>query len=341
MLFNSKLFTFVTTLVFMTATLPTAPFAPSPLNSGPRLGWTTLPSLPKARARPATTVGRDGKIYVFGGFTGANGAYQVTNSVFIYDPRGRTWSQGVTMPIAMEGGTAVTLPNGRIVVMGGGVGCFFTQACAILQTVQEYDPRSHVWCLLAPMRTPRYRFAATLGLDNRIYAIGGWNGRSVLASVEAYSLRTNNWRSVASLPQAEESAAATVTHNRVVVAGGTGSNTSFYNDLFVFDGHRWRNGSPMRTPRADFGLVVNATGQLYAFGGYNPADNFLAKAETYNPATDTWAAMAALPRPMASFGAVTGPDGRAYAIGGYDGNMANTQVVAYGPVTPRKNPFAG
>lgn len=339
MLCRSTLFSFVTALVLSALTLPTTLSTPVSFNSRPSLGWTTLTSLPQPRARPATTVGRDGKIYVFGGFTGAGSAYQVTNTVFIYDPGRRTWSQGTTMPVAMEGGAAVTLPNGRIVVIGGGVGCFFTQACAILQTVQEYDPHNHSWCLLPPLHMPRYRFAAALGPDGRVYAIGGWNGRSTMSSVEVYTPRTNTWRSSVSLPQAEESAAATVTHNRVVVAGGTDGNASYYNDLFVFDGHRWSNGSPMRTPRADFGLVVNTQGQLYAFGGYNPADNYLTKAETYNPATDTWATIAALPRPMASFGAVRGPDGRAYAIGGYDGNTTSTQVAAYGVLVPRKNPF--
>jgi len=310
-----------------------------------RFIWTTPTSLPAARSRPAVAVGHDGNVYVFGGWIASNGFYSVTNTTFIYNPRTGRWSQGTAMPIAMEGGAAVTLADGRIAVLGGGAGCFNTQACAIFQTVQVYNPRTHSWCLFAPMRSPRYLFAAVLGVDGRIYAIGGWNGREPMASVEAYDARANTWNPVTSLPHAEEAVAATVTRGRIVVIGGAdGTASGFtmpYNDLFVYNGHRWISGSPMPTPRFDFGIAINPRGQIYAIGGFvsnGGSLTYLRTVESYDPATDSWSTVTPLPRALGSLRAVTGPEGHIYTIGGYNGAPVAT-VFAYRLRTAQDNPF--
>jgi N-acetylneuraminic acid mutarotase len=174
--------------------------------ANPGFGWSTPTSLPAPRSGAAVAVGHDGNIYVFGG---TNGVTEDYNSLFVYHPRGNSWSMGATMPFAVEGNAAVTLPDGRIMVIGG-TGCHITQQCTTYKTVEVYDPKLHSWCLLAPMRTSHYRFPAVLGPDGRVYAIGGWNGREAIATVEAYSIRANTWTTVTSLPQAEESTAAVV-----------------------------------------------------------------------------------------------------------------------------------
>lgn len=304
--------------------------------------WTTPTSLPAPRARPAVAVGHDGNFYVFGGFTGSGGSFHVTNSTFVYNPRSGRWSQGTTMPIGLEGAAAVTLPDGRIAVMGGGSGCFGTRICTIYRTAQVYNPKTHAWCLLAPMHTSRYLLAATLGANGRIYAIGGWNGQASVASVESYDSHHNKWTPATSLPQPEDGMAATMTRGRIVVIGGSedtaAGGANFYNNLFIYNGHRWNSGSPMPTPRSDLAVAVNATGQVYAIGGYNPSGGYLARVEAYNPATGRWVAAKPLPRPLSTLGAATGPYGRIYTFGGYNG-MPQAQVAVYGLRSPASNPF--
>jgi len=308
--------------------------------ASPSFGWTTPTSLPAPRSSAAVAVGHDGNIYVFGG---TNGETEDYNSVFIYHPRSNAWSMGATMPFAVEGNAAVTLPDGRIMVMGGGTGCHNTQQCTTYKTVEVYDPKLHSWCLLAPMRTSHYRFPAVLGPDGRVYAIGGWDGREAKATVEAYNIRANTWTTVTSLPQAEESAAAVVIRHRIAVVGGfdgsfaaSGGGT-FYNNLFVYDGKTWESGSPMPTPRAQLATGVGPQGLIFAMGGYAPR-RYLSTVEAYNPQSDTWSNKPPLPKPLAIFGAAMTADGRIYTFGGWDG-APSTQVAVYGTRAARHNPF--
>ncbi len=45
--------------------------------------------------------------------------------------------------------------------------------CTALNTVEAYSPKTNTWSSVAPMPTVRYGLAASLGIDGRIYAIGG------------------------------------------------------------------------------------------------------------------------------------------------------------------------
>jgi len=303
--------------------------------AGASAGWFSPTSLPEPRESVAATVGHEGNIYVFGGTDGVTDF----NTVFIYHPRANSWSVGATMPFGVEGAVAVTLPDGRIMVMGGGAGCHYTQHCTTYNTVEVYDPRSHAWTLLAPMHAPHYRGAAVLGPDGRVYIIGGWNGTAALATVEAYNTRTNTWAIVVSLPQAEEGVAAVVTRHRIAVVGGFDGGNAYYNNLFVYNGKTWQSGSPMPTARANLGAVVGPRGLIFALGGYAPG-TYLATVEAYDPRTDSWAGKAPLPRALETIGAVTTANGWIYAIGGWYGS-ASRMVAVYGPRPARHNPFAG
>ncbi len=299
------------------------------------LGWSTLTSMPAPRAEASVAVGHDGNIYVFGGTNGVNEDY---NTVFIYHPQGNSWSMGATLPFDVEGSAAVTLPDGRIMVIGGGTGCHNTQQCTTYKTVEAYNVRSHAWSLLAPMRTSHYNFPAVLGSDGRVYALGGWNGISALATVEAYDIRANNWTNVANLPQAEEGAAAVVTRHRIAVMGGYDGEHTVYNNLFVYDGRAWNSGSPMPTARTFLGAAVSSQGLIFAIGGFMPQST-LATVEAYDPKTDAWSRKAPLPRAVSLLGTAATADGRIYAIGGWYGSPS-AQVAVYAALPGHRNPFS-
>jgi N-acetylneuraminic acid mutarotase len=173
--------------------------------------WRQVAVMPEGVARPATATGRDGNIYVFGGA----GAAAVSNGTFIYHPRTNTWTEGANLPTPREGAQAITLPDGRIVVIGGearGTSGCTTDLCqdgTVYNTVEEYTPASNTWRTLAPLMTPRYRFAAAF-YRGHIYVFGGVDGREVLSRVEAYDPRTNAWNYAAPLPQPERGPAAAV-----------------------------------------------------------------------------------------------------------------------------------
>jgi N-acetylneuraminic acid mutarotase len=286
--------------------------------------WSTPTSLPAPRVRPAAATGKDGNIYVFGG-SADNIDYDTT---FIYNPRTGSWTEGANMPTAREGAQAVTLPDGRIIVLGGGTGCHGTQHCAVYGVAELYTPRTNTWRAAAFLQTPRYRFAAALGKDGRVYAIGGWDGNHALYSVEAYSPRTNTWAYAPSLPLAERAPAAAVDRRgRIIVVGGDNAadtGTAYYNSTFIYSNGGWSNGTPMPTAREDLGAARGADGQIYAVGGYN-SGGYLATTEAYNPDTNTWSIVGSLPLKICCAGVVAVATGQIYAIGG-EGD-SSTQVA--------------
>ena len=78
-------------------------------------GWNTLPPLTQARKQHAVTVSGD-KIYAIGGF--AQGLlYNPT--IEVYSTTANAWSRAPNLPAGRYGHTAVTMPDGRIFVIGG------------------------------------------------------------------------------------------------------------------------------------------------------------------------------------------------------------------------------
>jgi len=299
-----------------------APFA----SVNDSLGWnSTLTALPQGRRGPAAAVGLDGVVYVFGGQDDGTGIDY--NTTYSYHPSSNAWATGASMPISVASAQAVTLPDGRIVVLGGGTGCYFSNPCHVTNAVNAYDPRTDTWSALAPMLSPRYNFAAVV-LNGFIYAIGGWNGSAELASMERYDPSSNTWSPDASLPQVTEAPGAAVDGQTIYVVGGYDATTKQRNTMYLYHAGVWSAGPAMPTARANLSAALGADGRIYAIGGYNQADGFLATVEAYNPPYARWDAATPLPTAVGCLAAVSTPRGQIYAIGG---NYTSTQVAIYGP----------
>lgn len=135
--------------------------------------WTILAPLPTAAADACATYDGAGHMLVIGGINQA-GAARLAN-VAQYDIATNTWSDTAVpdLPVALSGARAVLGADGRIYVMGGEVGPL--GAGTTVATVYKLEPATLTWTLAAPMATPRRWFAAVLGSDDHIYAIGGDN----------------------------------------------------------------------------------------------------------------------------------------------------------------------
>ena len=64
--------------------------------------------------------------------------------------------------------TTTLLPSGRVIVIGGE-----TLARERLSDVEEYDPATGEWTVVATMTTPRANHSATLLPDGRVLVVGG------------------------------------------------------------------------------------------------------------------------------------------------------------------------
>jgi len=128
-------------------------------------------------------------IYALGGDTRID-VPNIVDTVEAYDPDSETWSTVAHMPTArrfLAGGTG---KDGTIYAIGG-VCCgvdFPGTDPHFFDTVEAYNPDDDTWKTdLPPMSTARGSLRAAVGEDGRIFAIGGYDGKTILNTAEAYS----------------------------------------------------------------------------------------------------------------------------------------------------------
>ena len=121
----------------------------------------------------AAVLGRDNKIYIFGGgdksekMTGKRPVYNTTE---VYDPETNTWEYRAPMPEPRFTAAGALGADGRIYIMGGSLG---QSDSPPLRDVFIYDPVADTWEKGPSMQLPRSDLAGVSTPDGKIYAIGG------------------------------------------------------------------------------------------------------------------------------------------------------------------------
>uniref|UniRef100_M3YIF9 Kelch like family member 12 n=1 Tax=Mustela putorius furo TaxID=9669 RepID=M3YIF9_MUSPF len=178
--------------------------------------------------------------------------------------------------------------NEVLLVVGG-----FGSQQSPIDVVEKYDPKTQEWSFL-PSITRKRRYVASVSLHDRIYVIGGYDGRSRLSSVECLDYTADEdgvWYSVAPMNVRRGLAGATT-------LGGAG--VALLND------------------------------HIYVVGGFDGTAH-LSSVEAYNIRTDSWTTVTSMTTPRCYVGA-TVLRGRLYAIAGYDGNSLLSSIECYDPI---------
>jgi WD40 repeat protein len=141
----------------------TGHFVPSGSMTTPRMGHTA-------------TLLADGRVLITGGFiTGLiNGQFGVSSTAELYDPATDSFSTTGQMGVMREEHTATLLPNGLVLVAGGGN-----------PTAEVYDPSTGLFVPTSSMETERTGHSATLLPNGKVLVAGG-GSRFPLASAELY-----------------------------------------------------------------------------------------------------------------------------------------------------------
>ena len=121
--------------------------------------------------------------------------------------------------------------------------------------------------------------------------MGGFNAAG--ASLDSvYVFDGSTWAAGPRLPLPVDHPSAAALDDRVYLAGGH-SNGRDSARLFRLDSDHWTELGSMHYARGGHALVA-AAGKLYAIGGNDSRAN-VAPAEAYDPASNTWAVLPALP----------------------------------------------
>ncbi|CAI5648315.1 unnamed protein product [Oreochromis niloticus] len=208
------------------------------------------------------------------------------------------------------------------------IGGFGSQQSPI-DIVEKYDPKTQEWSFLPNIARKR-RYVATVSLHDRVYVIGGYDGRSRLSSVECLDYTADEdgvWYTVATMNVRRGLAGATTLGDMIYVAGGfDGSRRHTSMERYDPNIDQWSMLGDMQTAREGAGLVV-ASGLIYCLGGYDGL-NILNSVERYDPHTGHWTSVT----PMATK--------RSDMTGTLSSAVSNvtTQLSTLGKLLPRWQP---
>ena len=115
---------------------------------------------------------QDGQVLITGGDTDSNGT---VNWAELFDPAGGPLIATGSMSWARDGHSATPLPDGTVLVAGGGTNIFdsATKSTLVTASAELYDPASGTFSPTGWMTTPRLTQAAVLLNNGQVLVTGG------------------------------------------------------------------------------------------------------------------------------------------------------------------------
>jgi hypothetical protein len=296
-------------------------------------GWSAAGSTATFRLYHTATLLQNGKVLVVGG---ANGLEQedLSSTAELYDPATRTWSSTGKLVKGRMSHTATLLPNGKVLVVGGGRTRPEPSPAPRLPA-ELYDPATGSWTVTGSPAEDHIFHTATLLPNGKVLVVGG----GTLA--ELYDPATGSWSLTASpLRGRGRHMAVLLPNGKVLVSGGL----DLANSAEVYDPETgtWAlTGQPSKA-RHDHTATVLSDGKVLVVGGSTLGGiPFNVTTELYDPATGTWSATGNLTVGRALHTATLLSDGKVLVSGGNGStNQALTSAEVYDPAAGTWEPTA-
>jgi hypothetical protein len=277
----------------------------------------------------------DGRVLVAGGYYDDAGGDHYLGSAEVFNPATSSFSSAGlgAMGTARRGAVAAPLPDGRVLIAGGS---YDDGTEHYLASAEVFNPATGAFTAVNDMTVARVRAAAAPLADGRVLVAGGNNGSTRLSSAEVFTPATGAFTPVNDMGAARaRAAAAPLADGRVLIAGGTNgvplpgaeagpalATAEVFNpatNTFSAAGIG-AMGTARRAPAA----ARLPDGRVLVIGGSNDdsGEHYLASAEVFNPATNTFSSAGIGTMGNHRTGAVAAPlpDGRVLVAGGYDGS---------------------
>jgi N-acetylneuraminic acid mutarotase len=304
--------------IHQTSAAPTPPVSTT-------ISWATKANAPfKFAEGSAASVG--GKFYALGGYDTTSPSWQATNKVSRYDPTTNTWDARAPMPLRLTHiGVA---SDDRFIYVAGG---YITNSQGIQifasKSAFKYDTQTNAWTSLPNL--PLARGAGATVLVNRTLHFFGGVDLNRVDRTDHWTLNLDNvsagWVTKAALPVRKNHLGAAVVNGKIYAVGGqigTDDATGNQSSVYAFDPstNTWTAVASLPKVRSHIGGATFAfDGKIVVAGGITAGGSFgqsLNDVTIYDPVTNKWSVMTALPQIRHSISA-TVVSGKIVAVGGY------------------------
>jgi N-acetylneuraminic acid mutarotase len=198
-------------------------------------------------------------LYVIGG---SPDGVHVTNAVWAYNPKTKTWTSKSAMPTA-RASIGVAVEKNIIYVVGG------TDGVNRFNTVESYNPATDTWTEEAPLLVGKSEPSVGL-VGTTIVAADGYTSSQWTGDNEGYNAATNTWTSFAPDPTARNGACAGGIGPQLYVAGGydTFGAALSLTESFKVSKNAWTTPLASMPLASEFAGAAVYKGQLYCIGGW-------------------------------------------------------------------------
>ncbi len=289
---------------------------------------------PKAvRDSGTATLLADGRVFLIGGLDNDNVPMIPAE---IYSPATDSFTSGA-LPITQRiWHTATLLPNGRVLIAGGG-------GCTVVSGTEVFDPNAGTFTASSPMMSPRGQHTATLLGNGKVLIAGGMSNASSLGTAELYDPATGTFAPTGMMTSSRFGHTATLLPDgSVLIAGGwSGTFISCNAEPGSYQGQAIPGAElydpatgaftavgPLQHPRYDHAAAVRPDGTVLVVGGIDlvqpPSwdavpDSALDSAELYQPSTKTFSPARTMRYPRYAPTATTLSTGDVLIVGGNAG----------------------
>jgi hypothetical protein len=290
------------------------------------------------RTSHAATLLTNGKVLVAGGWATLAGL-PVWASAELYDPSAKTFSATGNMTTPRTGHTATLLPDGTVLIAGGGATVDVGYGGSAQASAELYDPSAGTFVASGSMTDGRSEHTATLLNTGQVLITGGYNYatagiQNYLATAELYDPLTGHFAVTGSMNTARAWHVATLLANgKVLIDGGGNGNSDPIPELYDPATGMFSLTGPSASP--EYWLVPGSASLLpsgkvletLAFPG-----DFDNHSEVYDPNAGTFSATANMTMNRGYRTATLLPEGKVLIDGRDDTHFGGSSEL-YDPVT--------
>jgi len=251
--------------------------------------WSDIKSMPTKRAAPIVAV-FSGYLLVIGG---VGISQKPVDAVEMLSPNKDRWKQLTSLSEPLMGMAHVVQENK--ILLFGGMGADTNPRDQVKSFIINPNKGNEKWLALPSMPTARFA-AHALQRDNKIYVIGGRQGKLPVSAFEVFDLNTKSWTIYPNIPTKRVFCNYVMTDNYIVTLGGLKQTAQqgfsdaceLYPIIKNEKGH-WLSDKKysMPTKRGDFSSIV-VNNKVLVMGGIGNSGGALSSVELFNPENKKW-----------------------------------------------------